>query len=70
MYRTLLTTHLGGSCRYIPSCSEYAVDAVRTHSPLTALNLIARRLLRCRPGSSGGYDPVPPCCGGTHHAKL
>ena len=47
------------SCRYYPSCSAYAESAVRTHGPIRGCWLAARRLLRCNPFASGGYDPVP-----------
>lgn len=59
-YRTLGTTFLGGSCRFEPSCSAYAVEACQTHAIGRAVFLIGRRLLRCRPGGPCGYDPVPP----------
>lgn len=49
-------------CRFIPSCSEYAVEAVSGLGPTRALPLIARRLSRCRPGGGFGYDPVPGRC--------
>jgi putative membrane protein insertion efficiency factor len=58
-YRTIGTTHLGGSCRFEPSCSEYALEAARLHPPHKAVRLIASRVVRCRPGGSFGYDPVP-----------
>lgn len=47
-------------CRYHPSCSQYAIDALRRHNFIKALFLIGWRLLRCNPWSDGGYDPVPP----------
>jgi putative membrane protein insertion efficiency factor len=46
-------------CRYYPSCSTYAVGALREHGPLRGGSLAARRLLRCHPWSVGGLDPVP-----------
>lgn len=58
-YRTMGTTHLGGACRFQPSCSEYALEAIRVHHPLRALGLILSRVWRCRPGGSFGPDPVP-----------
>ncbi len=58
-YRTIGTTHFGGQCRFQPSCSEYAMEAVRLHSPFSAVRLIALRILRCRPGGDFGLDPVP-----------
>lgn len=47
------------SCRFEPSCSHYAVGAVRTHGVLRGLPMAAWRILRCHPWSRGGYDPVP-----------
>jgi len=46
-------------CRYYPSCSTYAVDALREHGPLRGTVLATRRLLRCHPWNIGGIDPVP-----------
>jgi putative membrane protein insertion efficiency factor len=46
-------------CRYSPSCSNYAIDAINTHGPVRGITLAARRLLRCRPGGMRGADPVP-----------
>lgn len=59
-YRTIGTTHLGGSCRFEPSCSAYAVEALNTHHTHRALWLITKRVCKCRPGGPYGYDPVPP----------
>ena len=47
------------SCRYIPTCSEYALQAVEKYGPLRGGFLALRRLLRCNPFHKGGYDPVP-----------
>lgn len=58
-YRSLGTTHLGGSCRFEPSCSMYALQAVRTIPTHRAIILIIKRILRCRPGGPYGIDPVP-----------
>ena len=51
------------SCRYIPTCSEYAVQAIERYGALKGGRMAAWRLLRCNPFSKGGYDPVPedPC---------
>ncbi len=46
-------------CRFYPSCSDYASEAIRTHGAAAGSSLAARRLLRCRPGGPSGYDPVP-----------
>ena len=50
---------LGPRCRFYPSCSQYALEAVRTHGSLRGSSLALRRLLRCHPWHAGGYDPVP-----------
>jgi uncharacterized protein len=49
-----------GGCRYHPSCSQYALDALRTHGPIRGTWLAARRVARCHPWSPGGHDPVAP----------
>lgn len=49
-----------GGCRYLPTCSEYAADAIRAHGPLRGVSLALWRLLRCHPFAHGGLDPVPP----------
>lgn len=59
LYRSIGTTHLGGACRFHPSCSEYAVEAVRMYPPLKAIVFIFKRLLKCRPGGPYGLDPLP-----------
>lgn len=59
IYRTLGTTHLGGGCRFEPSCSAYALETIKIHKIKTAFPLIINRLFSCRPGGRCGYDPVP-----------
>jgi putative membrane protein insertion efficiency factor len=59
-YQALLRPFAAGSCRYVPGCSEYFIEAVRLHGPARGMILGLRRILRCRPGGGWGYDPVPP----------
>ena len=58
LYQRLISPLLPRRCKYEPTCSAYAVDAVRTHGPLRGVVLAAWRLLRCNPFSHGGHDPV------------
>ncbi len=60
LYQITLAPWLGGQCRYDPTCSAYAVEAIRTHGATRGLWLTIKRLLRCHPFAPGGYDPVPP----------
>lgn len=57
-YQLLLSPMVGERCKYYPSCSEYAVQAVRRFGILRGLVLAGWRLLRCNPWSRGGFDPV------------
>jgi putative membrane protein insertion efficiency factor len=59
-YRRHLSPHLPPMCRYYPTCSVYAIEAIETHGALRGTLLAVWRLLRCNPLSPGGYDPVPP----------
>lgn len=55
----MLSPLLGGHCRFLPSCSLYADEALARHGALAGLRLILRRLARCHPFHPGGFDPVP-----------
>ena len=57
------TDHRPSPCRYVPSCSYYAVEAVEVHGAARGVWLGLRRLLRCRPGAPTGWDPVPDASG-------
>jgi uncharacterized protein len=58
-YQLLMSPILPPSCRFLPSCSDYASEAVARHGVLRGLYLAMRRLLRCHPWGGSGYDPVP-----------
>ncbi len=59
-YQYALSPMLGQRCKYYPSCSNYAIEALRVHGVLRGAGLAAWRVLRCNPFSDGGVDPVPP----------
>jgi len=64
-YQLTLARFLGGQCRFGPSCSEYAMEALAVHGALRGSWLAFRRFLRCHPWGGHGYDPVPPASPGT-----
>jgi uncharacterized protein len=57
-YQRFISPAIPNRCKYYPSCSQYAVDAIRAHGALRGVVLAGWRLLRCNPWSHGGYDPV------------
>jgi putative membrane protein insertion efficiency factor len=59
LYQVLLSPLMPPSCRFTPSCSNYAIEAVRRHGFCAGMLLAMKRLVRCHPGNPGGYDPVP-----------
>ncbi|MCH5347200.1 MAG: membrane protein insertion efficiency factor YidD [Muribaculaceae bacterium] len=59
-YRACISPMLPPSCRYTPTCSRYAIEAVTRHGIFKGTWLAARRILRCHPWGGSGYDPVPP----------
>jgi putative membrane protein insertion efficiency factor len=66
-YRRFISPLLPPSCRFYPSCSAYAVEALTVHGAIRGTWLTARRLLRCGPWHPGGIDPVPPRRPRRHH---
>ena len=59
VYRLLVTPLLPRACRFHPTCSQFALDALDEHGVITGLRLTVARLARCHPWNPGGYDPVP-----------
>ena len=58
-YQTCISPYTPPSCRFTPTCSEYARQAILKHGPAKGFYLAVRRLLRCNPWGGSGYDPVP-----------
>jgi putative membrane protein insertion efficiency factor len=59
VYQLFISPLFGPSCRFYPSCSTYAIEAIKVHGIAKGSFLAARRVLRCHPGCDGGHDPVP-----------
>lgn len=59
LYQLTLASVLGGRCRFDPSCSHYAIEAIDRHGAIRGVRLAAGRILRCHPFARAGYDPVP-----------
>ncbi|PWL59754.1 MAG: membrane protein insertion efficiency factor YidD [Bacteroidales bacterium] len=58
-YQLVISPMLPPSCRYVPTCSQYTIEALRKHGPVKGLWLAVKRILRCHPWGGSGYDPVP-----------
>ena len=58
-YQLAISVHFPPACRFYPTCSSYAYEAINAHGVLRGVWLAVKRILRCHPFSSGGYDPVP-----------
>ena len=59
-YKLTLSPWIGRQCRFLPTCSDYAAEALTLHGPVRGGYLAARRLCRCHPWGGSGFDPVPP----------
>jgi uncharacterized protein len=74
VYRLLISPLLPPSCRYLPTCSAYALEAIDRHGPIKGLWLALKRIGRCHPitwlGGGSGYDPVPDCVTHQHASSL
>lgn len=69
-YQYLLSPFLASSCRYTPTCSQYAIEAIAEHGVFKGLYLTTKRLLCCHPWHAGGYDPVPQSQSNAKNAKI
>lgn len=58
-YRYCISPLTPASCRFVPTCSEYAIEAIMRHGPIKGLWLAIKRICRCHPWGGSGYDPVP-----------
>ena len=59
-YRRFISPWTPATCRFSPTCSQYAIDAIRVHGALRGLPISIWRIMRCHPFCAGGHDPVPP----------
>ncbi len=60
IYQRAISPLLGPRCRFYPSCSQYAIEAINSHGVVKGCWLASKRLLKCHPLNEGGHDPVPP----------
>jgi putative membrane protein insertion efficiency factor len=70
VYQWTLRPFIGAHCRFEPSCSHYAIEALQHHGAMTGTWLATRRVLRCNPWTAGGFDPVPCRCASHHPFSL
>ncbi|RUO76224.1 membrane protein insertion efficiency factor YidD [Idiomarina seosinensis] len=59
IYQWTISPILGPRCRFYPTCSQYACEAIEKHGTIRGIGLASKRLAKCHPGSEGGFDPVP-----------
>ena len=60
-YKAVLSPFMGNNCRFYPSCSSYAIEAIESHGAIKGSYLALKRLSKCHPWHEGGIDPVPSC---------
>ena len=60
IYRFVISPLIASNCRFQPTCSAYALEALEKHGPIKGVLLAFRRITKCRPGGASGFDPVPP----------
>ncbi len=65
-YKVVISPFMGNHCRFYPSCSTYAIEAIETHGVFKGSYLALRRLSKCHPWHEGGVDPVPSCTHAHH----
>ncbi len=65
-YKAVISPFMGNHCRFYPSCSTYAIEAIETHGVFKGSYLALRRLSKCHPWHEGGVDPVPSCTHAHH----
>jgi putative membrane protein insertion efficiency factor len=60
LYQILISPYFPASCRHVPTCSQYAIEALKTHGAIKGIWFATKRILHCHPWGTSGYDPVPP----------
>ncbi|MCG6200738.1 membrane protein insertion efficiency factor YidD [Psychromonas antarctica] len=68
-YQIFISPMIGPRCRFTPTCSEYAIQAINLHGIAKGSWLAGLRLIKCQPLNEGGYDPVPTCCANKNKPK-
>ena len=58
-YQIIISPYISNSCRFAPTCSQFAVEAISCHGPVAGIFLTSKRILKCHPWGDTGYDPVP-----------